>query len=138
VPRCRRGNDPDSASHDGTGRRNLSAAGATFMVPIRSELVLHIIIGARQVNSRITMKQARPVASRHLQKVLECITVDVRIRSRARHGPEQARVALLHDLRRLLARVGKNYSCALDPGVGPLQFRPLGGGLGKRLANKAM
>src|SRR5688500_2478339 len=86
---CRGGNQAYRAAQDQRRGRALAAGGSTLVMTAGTEELLQVVVGARQPFDRVAMKQAGPVAARHLEEALQRGSQRTCLRSVAHHRPEQ-------------------------------------------------
>src|SRR5271166_3680435 len=94
------------------------------MIAIRAEELLQIVVRPWQAGHDIASEQARPVAPRHLQEVLERLGQSARGPAVARQRTDQAAVATPHPRGVLPLLVPQDRRRTVDPAEGQPDVRP--------------
>jgi hypothetical protein len=122
----RTGDQAYRASQDERRGRALAARGSTLVMTAGTEELLQVVVGTRQTFDRIAMKQAWPVAARHLEEPLQRGSQRTRLGSVARHRLEQGAQAVHHLRRIMLLGVVQDMSHTVDPREGGPYVGPEG------------
>ena len=123
------GNQPCLTAQHGCGRGGLAPGGTAFVVALRAELMLKIVVGPRQIRHGVAVKQPRTIAAADLAEVLDGLAQAARTVAVTGHGPQQAVEAALHRGGILVLMVVQDVRRPMDPLVGPFDVRPQRGGL---------
>jgi hypothetical protein len=124
------GGDQPCLSAQHGGRRGRSAAGGTpLVVALRAEGVLEIIVGARQARDGVAVEQPSAVAAADPAEVADGTAQATGAVAVAGHGAEQAIEAVLDGAGGLVVMVVQDVRGLVHPVVGPLDVRPVRGGL---------
>ena len=108
------------------------------MVALRTELMLKIVVGARQIRHGVAMKQSRTVTAGDLTEVLDGVAQTARTVAMTGHGTGHAIEAVLNRGRVLVVMVVQDVRGLMDPFVNPLDVRPQRGGLFQAILDQAL
>ena len=98
--------------------------------------MLQVVVGARDVWSRVAHEQTWPIAGCHLQEVAHRRLERADALGATAHGREQASVGSTQQADLTLTRVVQNMRCLVQPAKGGTDRRPLVGARGSALSDQ--
>ena len=138
VPPCGNGGDQARLAPQHRRRRGGFAPGSAALVAaLRAELMLEVVVGARQIRHGIAVKQPRTITAGDLAELVDGLAQAARTIAVAGHGTHQAVEAALNRSRILVLMVVQDVRGLMDPFVGPFDVRPERGGLFQAMLDQA-